>query len=52
MTQAETIHIIPHPAVLPTGQPAQYPRQCPASYHNSLDQHPSVLSRKALDRAG
>ena len=51
MTPAETIPIIPHPAVLPTGQPAQYPRQGPATYPNSLDRHPSVLSRKALDRA-
>jgi site-specific recombinase XerD len=51
MTQAETIPIIPHQAGLPTIQPAQYPRQWPGIYPNSLDRHPSVVSRKALDRA-
>jgi len=51
MTQAETIPIIPHQAVLPTIQPAQYPRQWPGIYPDSLDRHPSVASRKALERA-
>ena len=48
MTQVETIPIIPYQAVLPTIQPAPYPRQWPGIYPNSLDRHPSVASRKAL----
>jgi hypothetical protein len=51
MTRAESILVIIHPPVLPTGQPAQYPRRRPATFHNSFDRPPSGLSREALDRA-
>jgi site-specific recombinase XerD len=51
MTPAESIPVIPHPCVLPTSQLPEYPRQEPITHRNSLDRLPSLLSRKALDRA-
>ncbi len=51
MTHAEIIPDTTHPSVLAPDQFPQYPRQEPVAPSNSLGRHPSLLSRKALDRA-